>query len=80
MTFKGNFDHDGGWLGSQKFSNQDFGWDTVICGQFDEFTDIIGLIINLLAFGTPLLSFRDTSSYIYIYMSPFEDEAKNVNL
>ena len=32
-------------------------------GEFGEVTAIIGLVINFLPFGTPLLSFRDTLSY-----------------
>ena len=35
-----------------------------MCGEFGEVTVIIGLVINLLAFVSPLLSFRDTLSYI----------------
>ena len=37
-------------------------WVKVMCDEFDEVTAIIGLVINFLAFGTPLLSFCDTSS------------------
>ena len=33
--------------------------------EFGEVTIIIGLVINFLAFVPPLLSFRDTLSYIY---------------
>ena len=43
-----------------KISN--LGWVKVMCG---EFMGIIGLVINFLAFVPPLLSFRDTLSYIY---------------
>ena len=34
-----------------------------MCGEFGEVTVIIGLVINFLAFVSPLLSFRDTLSY-----------------
>ena len=34
-----------------------------MCGQFGEVTIIIGLIINFLAFVSPLLTLRDTSTY-----------------
>ena len=36
-----------------------------MCGEFGEVTVIIGLVINFLAFVSPLLSFRDTLSYMY---------------
>ena len=42
----------------QKYSNLDLGWDKLMCGKFGEVTGIIGLIINVLAFRTPLLSFH----------------------
>ena len=35
-----------------------------MCGEFGEVTVIIGLVINFLAFVSPLLSFRDTLSYV----------------
>ena len=34
-----------------------------MCAEFGEVTVIIGLVINFLAFVSPLLSFRDTLSY-----------------
>ena len=34
-----------------------------MCGEFGEVTVIIGLVINFLAFISPLCAFRDTSSY-----------------
>ena len=34
-----------------------------MCVEFGEVTVIIGLVINFLAFVSPLLSFRDTLSY-----------------
>ena len=34
-----------------------------MCGEFGEVAVIIGLVINFLAFVSPLLSFRDTLSY-----------------
>ena len=34
-----------------------------MCGEFGEVTVIIGLVINFLAFVSPLFAFRDTSSY-----------------
>ena len=34
-----------------------------MCGEFGEVTVIIGLVINFLAFVSPLLTLRDTSSY-----------------
>ena len=34
-----------------------------MCGEFGEVTGIIGLVINFLAFVSPLWAFRDTSSY-----------------
>ena len=34
-----------------------------MCGEFGEVTVIIGLVINFLAFVSPLCAFRDTSSY-----------------
>ena len=43
-----------------------------MCGEFGEVTVIIGLVINFLAFVSPLLTLRDTSTYIfwpeYIYL------------
>ena len=35
-----------------------------MCGEFGEVTVIIGLVINFLAFVSPLLSFHDTMTYI----------------
>ena len=35
-----------------------------MCGEFGEVTVIIGLVINFLAFVSPLCAFRDTSSYV----------------
>ena len=43
-----------------------------MCGEFGEVTVIIGLVINFMAFVSPLFVFRDTSSYV-----TFND--KNVN-
>ena len=40
-----------------------------MCGEFGEVTVIIGLIINFLAFVSPLLSFRDTLSYIFDFLN-----------
>ena len=37
-----------------------------MCGEFGEVTIIIGLVINFLAFVSPLFAFRDTSTYIYL--------------
>ena len=34
-----------------------------MCGEFGEVTVIIGLVINFLAFVSPLCAFRDTSTY-----------------
>ena len=34
-----------------------------MCGEFGEVMAIFGLVNNFLAFGTPLLSFRDTLSF-----------------
>ena len=34
-----------------------------MCGEFGEVTVIIGLVINFLAFVSPLFAFRDTSTY-----------------
>ena len=48
----GSFDHDGGWVGSQKWSNLDLGWVKVMCSEFGEVTGIIDLMINFLAVGT----------------------------
>ena len=36
-----------------------------MCGEFGEVTVIIGLVINFLAFVSPLCAFRDTSSYVF---------------
>ena len=35
-------------------------------GEFGEVTAIIGLVINFLAFVSPLCAFRDTSTYVEI--------------
>ena len=35
-----------------------------MCGEFVEVTAIISLVFNFLALRIPLLSFRDTSSYV----------------
>ena len=35
-----------------------------MCVEFGEVTVIIGLVINILAFVSPLCAFRDTSSYV----------------
>ena len=35
-----------------------------MCGEFGEVTVIIGLVINFLAFFSPLCAFRDTSTYV----------------
>ena len=57
------FDHDGGWVGSQKCSNLDLGWVMSMPGDVGEFSVNIGLGINLLAFGTPFVTLRDTLTY-----------------
>ena len=36
----------------------------VMCGEFGEVTVIIGLVINFLAFVSPLLTLRDTLTYV----------------
>ena len=40
------------------------GWEKFMPGDFGEVTTIIGHVINLLAFGTPFVSFCDTLSYL----------------
>ena len=42
----GNFDHDGGWVGSQNLSNLKLGWVKSMPGAVGEFTVNIGLVIN----------------------------------
>ena len=39
-----------------------------MCGEFGEVTVIIDFVINFLAFVSPLCAFRDTSTYIIMYM------------
>ena len=51
-----SFDHDGGWGGSQKWSNLDLGWVKVMCGEFGEVSGIIDLVISFLAGGTLFLN------------------------
>ena len=41
-----------------------------MCGEFGEVTVIIGLVINFLAFVSPLCAFRDTSTYGIIFSNP----------
>ena len=64
MAHIANFDHDGGWGGSQKWSNFDLGWVKVMCGEFGEVSGIIDLAINFLAGGTLFLNSYDTLSYL----------------
>ena len=42
-----------------------------MCGEFGEVTVIIGLVINFLAFVSPLLTLRDTLTYSIGEKSPF---------
>ena len=43
---------DGGWVGSQKFSNLNLGWVKSMPGDFGECTVNIGLGVNFLVGGT----------------------------
>ena len=61
LAYLGNFDHDWGWVGSQKISNLNMGWVKSMPGDFGE----VGLVINFLAFGTPFVSCH--IRYIRIY-------------
>ena len=47
-----------------------------MCGEFGEVTVIIGLVINFLAFVSPLCAFRDTSTYIF-HCYQYQDGAKS---
>ena len=38
-----------------------------MCGEFGEVTVIIGLVINFLAFVSPLLTLRDTLTYLFSF-------------
>ena len=38
-------------------------WVKLMCGEFGEFTGIIGLVIDILVFGTTFLSVCDTSTW-----------------
>ena len=49
---------------SKKWSNLNLEKVKAMCGEFGEVTVIIGLVINFLAFVSPLCAFRDTSSYV----------------
>ena len=40
-----------------------------MCGEFGEVTVIIGLVINFLAFVSPLCAFRDTSTFIFYILT-----------
>ena len=60
----GRFDYDKGIGWVQKWSNLGLVLVKVMCGEFGEVAGIVGLVINFLAFGTPLLCFRDASSYL----------------
>ena len=44
----------------EKMVKPQFGIGKAMCGEFDEVTVIIGLVINFLAFVSPFVSFRDT--------------------
>ena len=39
-----------------------------MCGEFGEVTVIIGLVINFLAFVSPLLTLRDTLTYMVHFL------------
>ena len=52
-------------VGSPNFSNLDLGWEKSMPGDFGKITNIIGLVINFLAFGTPLVTLHDTLTYIF---------------
>ena len=58
----GGYDQDVGYLWSKIWSNLNFICFTAMCGEFSEVAAIIGLVFDFLVFGTPLLTFRDTSS------------------
>ena len=49
----------GEWVRFHKISNLDLGWVKAMCGEFGEFTGIIGLKLKFLAGGTLLLNFCD---------------------
>ena len=55
---------DGGWVGSQKFSNLNLGWVKSMPGDFGELTVNIGLGIIFLAGGTLFLNSNDILSYV----------------
>ena len=48
----------------EKMVKPELVWVKVMCGEFGEVTVIIGLVINFLAFVSPLLTLRDTLTYI----------------
>ena len=49
-----------------------------MCGEFGEVTVIIGLVINFLAFVSPLLTLRDTLTYGETWNQSQEDDALDV--
>ena len=55
----------GAGVGPKKWSNLDFGWVKVMCGELGEVSGIIDLVINFLAGGTLSLNSYDTLSYVF---------------